>query len=103
MILKTPRPRSLRPSKKAPSRKGKVLAEKILKEGAARVAQSAAQVATALAVRRAQLTEAELESWQRDLEQRLDKIQEHPEQNLGFIEEELARRSREPLRLLVER
>jgi len=42
-------------------------------------------------------------NWQRDLEQRLDKIQQHPEQNLGFIEEELARSSREPLRLLAER
>jgi len=39
----------------------------------------------------------------RDLEQRLDEIQKHPEQNLGFIEEALARSSREPLRLLAQR
>ena len=103
MILKARRPRSLRQIKKAQRREVKILAESILKESAAKADQAAAQLATALAVTRAQLTDTELEDWRRDMEQRLDKIQQHPEQNLGFIEEELALASREPLRLLTER
>jgi len=59
--------------------------------------------AAALAVTRAHLMHAEVQAWQQDMERRLDKIQQHPEQNLGFIEEELARASKEPLRLLAER
>ena len=102
MILKT-RPRSQRHIKKVQRREGKVLAETILKAGAAKSAQTATEVAAALAVTRAQLTDAELEHWRRDMEQRLDKIQQHSEQNLGFIEEELANGAREPLRLLAQR
>jgi hypothetical protein len=103
MSLKTLRPRTQRQIQKAQRREREVVAETILKEGAAQAAQSAAQAATALAVSRAHLTEAELADWRRDMEQRLDQIQQCPEQNLGFIEEELARGSREPLRLLAER
>lgn len=90
-------------AKKAQTREQKVLVEKILKEGAPASAQTAAQMASALAVTRAQLTDAEVETWRQDLAQRLAKIQEHPEQNLGFVEEELARATQEPLRLLAER
>lgn len=103
MSPQTLNPRPLRQTEKTQSRQRKIIAEKILKEGAAKSAQSAAQIAAALGVSRAHLTEAELQDWRRDLEQRLHQIQEHPEQNLGFIEEELARASREPLRLLAER
>lgn len=91
--------RHVKKVKKAQSRERKVLAEKILREGAAEAAETAA----ALAVTRAHLTESEFQDWQRDLERRLDEIQRRPEQNLGFIEEELARAAREPLRLLAER
>lgn len=103
MSLQILSPRRLRQTKKTQSRERKVLVEKILKEGAQTSAQTAAQIACALAVTRAQLTEAELEAWRQDMEQRLVKIQEHPEQNLGFVEEELARAAKEPLRLLAER
>jgi hypothetical protein len=87
----------------APCREQQDLAEAILKEGAARAAQTAAEVTTALAVERAHLTDEELQAWREDLEERLRKIHHHPEQNLGFIEEEVARGSREPLRLLTQR
>jgi hypothetical protein len=103
MSPKTLRPRTQRQIQKAQRRDREVVAETILKEGAAQSAQSAAEVAAALAVSRAQLTEAELADWRQDMEQRLDHIQQRPEQNLGFIEEELARGSREPLRLLAQR
>ena len=103
MSLQTLNPRRLRQIKKAQSRERKVLVEKLLKEGAAESAKAAAAAAAALDLTRAQLTESEIQDWRRDLERRLDEIQQHPEQNLGFIEEELARAAKEPLRLLAER
>ncbi len=71
------------------------LTEDILAAGAAR------QAATALT--QAALTAAELAAWQQDLQARLALIQKHPEQNLGHIEEQLARATQEPLRLLAQR
>ena len=56
-----------------------------------------------MAVERAHLTDDELKDWRDDLERRLQQIHQNPEQNLGFIEEEVARGSREPLRLLTQR
>ena len=107
MSLSTCSPRQIqtKPAKarQAQSRTEKVLIEKILKQGAQTSAQTAAQSAAALAVTQARLTDAEVAAWRQDLEQRLDKIQAHPEQNLGFVEEELARAAQEPLRLLAER
>ena len=103
MSPQTLSPKQLRQTQKAQSREQKVLVEKILKEGAAESAKTAAAVAAALAVTRAQLTESEIQDWRRDMERRLDEIQQHSEQNLGFIEEELARAAKEPLRLLAER
>ena len=103
MSLQTLNPRRLRQIKKAQTRERKVLVEKLLKEGAAESAKAAAAAAAALDLTRAQLTESEIQDWRRDLERRLDEIQQHPEQNLGFIEEELARAAKEPLRLLAER
>lgn len=90
-------------ARKSQSRERNVLVERILKEGPQASAQTAAQMASALAVTQARLTDAEQEAWRQDMEQRLTKIQEHPEQNLGFVEEELARAAKEPLRLLAER
>ena len=91
MSPQTQRPRTDRPSRKRHRREGEILVDRILKEGAAQ----AAEVATALALRSPFLTEDELQSWHRDMERRLQKIHEHPEQNLGFVEEEVARGSRE--------
>jgi len=73
--------------------------EAILKQEAAR-AQLAAQAA---ALTQARLTPTEVQAWITDLEARLLTIQQHPEQTLGNIEEQLARSAREPLRLLAER
>jgi hypothetical protein len=100
---KVHRPRTPRQLQKAQRGQRKVLAESICKEGAANATQTDAQIAAALAVRGAQLTEAECRDWLGDLQQRVDKILQTPEQNLGFIEEELARATREPLRLLAQR
>jgi len=60
-------------------------------------------ITAALAVRSPVLGEDELEDWRRDMNRRLQQLQEHPEQNLGFVEEEVARGSRELQRLLCER
>jgi exonuclease VII large subunit len=103
MSLKTLRPQTEPQPHKAQRREREVLAETILKEGQAQSVHSAAEVAAALAVGRAELTDAELAQWRRDMEQRLEEIQHHPEQNLGFIEEALARGCQEPLRLLAQR
>jgi hypothetical protein len=103
MTLKIKTPPSLRQTQKTQSRERKVLVKKILTADVTKSAQTTAEIAAALAVSRAQLTDAELEQWRRDLEQRLETIQGQSEQNLGFIEEELARASKEPLRLLAQR
>lgn len=87
--------RRSRSARKAQNRERTLLVEQIMQAGA--------QVAAALAVSRAALTDEELHQWHHDLQRRLEYIQQHPEQNLGFIEEELAKASREPLRLLAER
>jgi hypothetical protein len=68
-------------------------------KGAARAAAAAA----AAAVTKGQLTDAELQAWRTDLEARLEIIQQHPEENLGHIEEAVAAAAKEPLRLLTQR
>jgi len=75
------------------------LTQEIVAKGAA---QSEA-AATAAAVTKGCLTEVELQAWRTDYEARLQTIQEHPEQNLGHIEEALAAAAKEPLRLLTQR
>ena len=59
--------------------------------------------AKARSVSQGQLTDAELQAWQADYAARLQTIHQHPEQNLGHIEESLADAVKEPLRLLAER
>ena len=71
------------------------LTEAILEAAAAKAA--AAQQAAA------RLTEVEVQTWLQDLHTRLDVIAQHPEQNLGAIEEQLARSVKEPMRLLAQR
>lgn len=81
------------------ARESQRLTEEILTEGQAK--ERAAETAAALT--RGFLTEAEMDAWRQDLEARMSVVQEHPEQNLGCMEEELALASREPLRQLAER
>jgi len=66
------------------------------------MAQAAAK-ATAVALTQAQWTDAEVRAWRTDLEVRLATLQQHPEQNLGHIEEALAEASKEMLRVLAQR
>src|SRR5712692_8110980 len=75
------------------------LTEEIIAKGAAQ----AAAAAVAAAVTKGGLTDAELQAWRTDYEARLQTIQEHPEQNLGHIEEAVAAAAKEPLRLLTQR
>jgi Uncharacterised protein family (UPF0236) len=75
------------------------LADEILSAGAATA--TAAQAAATIT--QAQLTDAEIQAWRQDLEARLATIQQHSEQNLGFIEEQIALATQEPMRLLAER
>jgi hypothetical protein len=63
----------------------------------------AAAAAQAAALAKAQLAETEVQAWLQDMDARLDVIFAHPEQNLGEIEEQLARSVKEPLRLLAQR
>jgi hypothetical protein len=70
------------------------------------MAQAKAQAAAAAAaatLTHATLTDAELAAWRQDMDQRLQRLEQNQDQNLGHIEEELARASKEPLRLLAER
>jgi hypothetical protein len=82
-----------------PADQSRCLTETILDAAAAKAA--AADQAATLA--KAQLAEAEVQAWLKDMDARLQVIFAHPEQNLGEIEEQLARSVKEPLRLLAER
>ncbi len=110
MTIPTHRPRSARRIQQAQRREEKTqrrqrreAAEAILQEGAAQAAKADAQMAAALAIEQAALTDDEVREWRRDMDQRLLALEKNADQNLGFIEEEIARGSREPLRLLAQR
>lgn len=75
------------------------LTQSILEAAAAKAA-AAAQAQT---LAKAQLAQAEIQAWLKDMDARLEVIFNHPEQNLGEIEEQLARSIQEPLRLLAQR
>lgn len=49
------------------------------------------------------LLEQDIAHWQEDLRQRLEQIQQHPEQGLGFIEEHIRQASLQLQRLLVQK
>jgi hypothetical protein len=101
----TTTPRALRPhvkvrrQRRAQAQECRELVEHILDHGTTLAAQAAA----AAALTQARLTDDELQAWRQDLEARLDRVQQHPEQNLGFIEEHLALATQEALRLLAQR
>lgn len=82
-----------------PSYPDRGLAQNILKAAAAKAAAGA----QAKTLAKAQLADAEVAAWLKDMDARLEVIFNHPEQNLGQIEEQLARSIQEPLRLLAER
>ncbi len=82
-----------------PEAENRRLTEAILDAASAK----AAAAAQAAALAKAQLAEAEVQAWLKDMDARLEVIFAHPEQNLGEIEEQLARSVKEPLRLLAER
>src|SRR5712692_7942261 len=49
------------------------------------------------------LVEQDIARWREDLRQRLDQLQQHPEQGLGFIEEHVRQATLELQRLLVQK
>jgi hypothetical protein len=65
-------------------------------------AVKAAAGAQAAILAQARLAEAEIQAWLKDMYARLDVILDQPEQNLGEVEEQLAR-LKEPYRLLAQR
>jgi hypothetical protein len=83
----------------SPEQPAQALAEQIMTEGRAKAA--AAQAAGALT--HATLSDAEVQAWRQDMDARLQRIEQNAELNLGHVEEELARATKEPLRLLAER
>ena len=92
-------PGPVRRALRAAHRQTERLTQEIVTEG---MAQKVA-AAQAAALTKACLTDAELQAWRKDFEARLETIQQHSEQNLGFIEEQIAASAKEPLRLLAER
>jgi len=97
---RTPRPHvKIRQQRRAQHQQREQLVNHILDHGAS----AAAQATAAAAITQARLTDDELQAWRQDLEARLERLQQHPEQNLGFIEEHLALATKEPLRLLAQR
>jgi len=82
-----------------PQAQARCLTENILDAAAAK----AAAAAQAASLAKAQLAQTEVQTWLKDMDARLEVIFAHPEQNLGEIEEQLARSVKEPLRLLAQR
>jgi hypothetical protein len=82
-----------------PQAQARCLTQDILDSAAAK----AAAAAQAASLAKAYLAEAEVQAWLKDMDGRLEVIFAHPEQNLGEIEEQLARSVKEPLRLLAQR
>lgn len=89
----------VRRARQAQSQQQQGLVQQIIKEGAT----SAAQAASAALVTTVSLSDAQLQTWHQDLQGRLEHIRRHAEQNLGFIEEQIALATKEPLRLLAQR
>jgi len=86
-------------ARQSPGAQPQRLTEQIIDAAAAK----AAAAAQAASLAKAQLAEAEVQAWLKDMDARLEVIFAHPEQNLGEIEEQLARAVKEPLRLLAQR
>ena len=116
MTTTTPAPvRTPRPSRqvgRAQARKARKAAARLTPQALAReltehildaAAAKAAAAAQATTLAKAQLAEAEVQAWLKDMDARLELIFAHPEQNLGEIEEQLAVSVKEPLRLLAQR
>jgi len=86
-------------ARQSPQQQSQRLTDQIITEAAVKAAACAA----AATVTRATLTDAEVQAWRQDMDARLQLIQQNQDQNLGHIEEELARAAKEPLRKLAER
>lgn len=84
---------------KAQEEQRKRLSQEILQEGAALEAAARA----AAGVTQAELSEAELQAWRKDMNARLAILDQHPEQNLGFIEEHVFLATRELQRLQAQK
>jgi len=90
---------ALRNAKTAAKREQRQVAERVLSEGLAQQSDAA----TAMAITDGHLTEAEVLAWRQDLNARIDVLLQHPEQNLGFIEEAMASAGKELMRQGTER
>ena len=101
MTLVSPPTRQVRRSRsrQSPATQTQSLTQEIVDQGNARAAAATA----AAAVTQGSLTDAEVQAWRLDMAARLQTIQQHPEQNLGHLEEAVAAAAKEPLRLLTER
>jgi hypothetical protein len=90
--------------RRAQARQGQAIqAQRLTQEIVAHGDAQAQAAATAAAVTKGGLTDLELQAWRTDYEARLQTIAQHPEQNLGHIEEAVAAAAKEPLRLLTQR
>ena len=92
-------PAGVRRARRETQAQNRSLTEEVMTHGEIK----AAAVAQARAITQGHLTPAELQTWLKDLDARLQIIQAHPEQNLGHIEEQIAAAAKEPLRQIAER
>lgn len=92
-------PARARKAKRQAEAQNQSLTQEIMDQGALK----AAAAAQAKAVTKGHLTEAETQAWLKDLDTRLQVIQQHPEHHLGHIEELIAASTKEPMRLIAQR
>jgi hypothetical protein len=90
---------ALRRAATAAQRQHRQTVERIVSAGGAREAAAAA----AATITNGHLSEAEVLAWRQDLNARLDVLMQHPEQNMGFIEEAVALAGKELMRQSAER
>jgi len=86
-------------TRQSPETKNQRLTETILTHGTAQ----AAEAAQAKAITQGHLTDAEVLAWREDLQTRLRLIEQEPEKNLGYVEEEIAKTTRDIQRLAAQR
>jgi hypothetical protein len=92
-------PARARKAKRQAEAQNQSLTQEIMDQGALK----AAAAAQAKAVTKGHLTEAETQAWLKDLDTRLQVIQQHPENNLGHIQELIATLTKESMRLIAQR
>jgi len=86
-------------ARQSPEQQNRRLSQTIVAQGAAR----AAEAAQAKTITHGHLTDAEVLAWRDDLQARLRLIEQDPEKNLGYVEEEVAAATKDLQRVAAQR